>query len=456
MDAIDSVPKSLLARLLRAIVVVFLVLMPLHAFLTVWLMSIVGHDTLVLRVWKVALLAIAFSLLLVIVAKYRQIFTPCLRMPAVKYMLILFGGYIGLHVMVAAWHILVQRSVSNEALSYALISNLRFILFFTISFAVGYMYRSWLLRYWKRLLLWPAGLVVSLGLLQFLVLPADFLKHFGYGQGTLQPYVAVDEKPEYARVQSTTRGPNPLGAYLLVILCALTASFLHKRQVQVVLYIFAGLLVMFGTYSRSAWLGLLLSLAVLLWVGLKSRHKRTLCVLAGICIVVVSVCIIVFRNNDMVQNVVFHTDEKSQSETSSNEDRMGAMKRGLADLRSSPLGDGPGSAGPTSIYNGDEGTRIAESYFIQIGQEVGVIGLAIFICITVLVGKMLWGIRKHGTLPLALFASFVGLTFVNLLSHAWADDTLAYIWWGFAGLAIGSFAMSETKKEGKPRAKKTV
>jgi len=35
-----------------------------------------------------------------------------------------------------------------------------------------------------------------------------------------------------------------------------------------------------------------------------------------------------------------------------------------------------------------------------------------------------------------LLASLIGLIFVNLVSHAWADDTLAYVWWGLAGIAL--------------------
>jgi hypothetical protein len=35
-----------------------------------------------------------------------------------------------------------------------------------------------------------------------------------------------------------------------------------------------------------------------------------------------------------------------------------------------------------------------------------------------------------------LFASLIGITLVNLLLYAWSDDTLSYIWWGLAGIAM--------------------
>ena len=35
-----------------------------------------------------------------------------------------------------------------------------------------------------------------------------------------------------------------------------------------------------------------------------------------------------------------------------------------------------------------------------------------------------------------LFVSLIGISFINLLSHAWADDTLSLLWFGLAGIAL--------------------
>jgi hypothetical protein len=53
-------------------------------------------------------------------------------------------------------------------------------------------------------------------------------------------------------------------------------------------------------------------------------------------------------------------------------------------------------------------------------------------------------------LALVLFASLIGITVVNLLSHAWTDDTLAYVWWGFAGIALA--APQPASKTGRAKA----
>ena len=101
-----------------------------------------------------------------------------------------------------------------------------------------------------------------------------------------------------------------------------------------------------------------------------------------------------------------------------------------------PLGQGPGTAGPASFRN-DNPARISENYFIQIGQEVGILGLLLFVAINIGIARELW-VRRDQLLSLVLLTSLAGLTLVNLISHAWADDTLGLIFWGLAGIAIAS------------------
>jgi hypothetical protein len=51
-----------------------------------------------------------------------------------------------------------------------------------------------------------------------------------------------------------------------------------------------------------------------------------------------------------------------------------------------------------------------------------------------------------------LLASLAGIIFVNLLSHAWTDDTLAYLWWGLTGIALAPI-LSERQKANVKRLK---
>jgi hypothetical protein len=71
--------------------------------------------------------------------------------------------------------------------------------------------------------------------------------------------------------------------------------------------------------------------------------------------------------------------------------------------------------------------------------------MALFIAINVYIGRELWR-RRTDALALGLFVSLIGLTFVNMLSHAWSDDTLTYLWWGLAGIALTTTTKSSRQK----------
>jgi hypothetical protein len=75
-----------------------------------------------------------------------------------------------------------------------------------------------------------------------------------------------------------------------------------------------------------------------------------------------------------------------------------------------------------------------------------------FLGITGTTGYLLWK-RRSDPLALTLLASLVGICFVNLLSHAWTDDTLAYTWWGLAGIAIGTGVQSAENSGREAKAK---
>jgi hypothetical protein len=181
-----------------------------------------------------------------------------------------------------------------------------------------------------------------------------------------------------------------------------------------------------------------------LFLSLRSRRSQQVAAGAAAGLVVVAALVtLAFHNNSHFQNFIFHTQDNSKVAVSSNDDHASALGRGLDDIRHEPLGRGPGTAGPASIYNDDK-VRIAENYYIQIGQETGLIGMALFILINLGVGYLLW-LRRANPLALSLFASLAGLTFINLLSHGWADDTVAYVWWGLAGIAMAAPVLA-TKK----------
>lgn len=428
---------ALLAKILLIGSVILLALIPFHAFLTVWLASL-GLNYTAVRLWKEVLLLILFGLAVTLYLRNSQLRQELMGRRLVRYLALSVLGYGIIHFVIGLWA-LQAGTMSLTAFGYALISNLRAFVFFAITLVVGMFYADWLRKYSWRVLLWPAGLVVLFGLLQEFVLSFDVLRHFGYGPQTIQPYVAVDQKVEYARLQSFLRGPNPLGAYLVIVLTAWVGLFMARSR-QYAWYgagILATIVVLYGTFSRSAYIGAAVAAGLLIVWLITSAKTRRFIVVGGVLLVMLGAGLVFgLRDNDYVQNVVFHTDENSRSSTSSNEARASALLSGMSDVVSEPLGRGPGTAGPASVYN-TESARIAENYYIQVGQEVGVLGFALLGSITTLVGILLWRMVPQSLFAGVLLASLIGITAINMLSHAWADDTLAYVWWGFAGFVIG-------------------
>lgn len=457
---------SKLALKLSWLIAGIFILLPFHALFTTWAGSNFGHLD-AWRIWKDILLVLMVPPALWLIWR-----TPKLKKwLACLWITRLFGLYILLHIILGAWA-LGRHNVNSTALIYALIINLRFITFFILCLVIA-SHSDFLRRNWQKLLLAPAAAVITFGLVQKFLLPYDFLRHFGYGKDTIPAYQTVDSNLDYRRLQSTLRGANPLGAYLILVISTLSVYLRQNRKLFGLLGLGA-LVVLFYTYSRSAEIGVAIALGLLVWWGIDhsgiefedsnssakggiphGQSRGTLAKLNGkagstgidkkisgrriigllvVLTILTGGSLYAFRNSQAVQDTLFHTSDSSTVTRSSNADRLQSIENGVRDVIHQPLGHGPGTAGPASIRNNHPG-RIAENYFLQIGQEVGVIGMALFIAINLLAAKELW-VRRTDQLAKILLASLVAITFVNLLSHAWTDDTLAYLWWGLAGIAV--------------------
>jgi hypothetical protein len=419
-----------------------LLLMPFYGFLTVWSASLFGHYTAI-RLWGEGLLVVCTIGILYLLAFDHKIRTHTLSRRLVWTIL----AYIALNL---AWGIASyeRHYVTAKALGYGLIVDLRFPVFFLVTWAVA-LRMPRLRRNWQWLVSWPAFIVVIFGLLQIFILPHDFLKHFGYGPNTIPIQETINHNPHYLRIASTLRGANPLGAYLVIPISLLTVQLLRvRRNWRQALFLAASLVVLFYSFSRSAWAGAAISIVIVMMISIKSQKTQRLA-LASACLLLI-LCVgtaVGFRHNATFQNFIFHTQTNSSVKSTSDQGHASALKAGLGDMYHDPLGRGPGSAGPASAYNYGHAPRIAENFFVQIGQETGYLGLFLFILINLGVGYLLW-LRRLDPLALSLFASLIGLTLVNMLAHAWADATLAYIWWGLAGIAMAPLA-EPSKKDAK-------
>ena len=423
--------ESVLVGAMAISVVVIVALMPLHAFVSTWLGTSIG-PLLVWKSWKEILLALMIPL----VAWFCALRPDIARAVWGRLVNKLIGLYLLLHLTLA----LVSKA-SAEAVVAGLLMNLRFLAIFVLVQVIVEArpyYVQRLKNVIPRWLLWVGLGLGALALLQVYVLPRDFFVQFGYNKDiTIAPYILVDQNPNVLRAFATMRGPNTLGAYLLLPLAAALYLIRHKRHDLLGwATIVVGFVAVYLTGSRSAWLGLLTTIVVLALL-IVPRHRvaywaKRLIVPAIILVALVGWAAV---SVPRLRLAIFHSSPGDISLTEgSNDKHWEATKAGIIDVVRHPLGSGPGSAGPASFYN-TSGPKLAEDYYVQIAQEIGLVGLGLFLWINFLTLRRI--VRHSALLPSVLVASFAGISLVNLFLHGWADDPTALTWWALAGLYMG-------------------
>ena len=133
-------------------------------------------------------------------------------------------------------------------------------------------------------------------------------------------------------------------------------------------------------------------------------------------------------------------DQLQSSFDPSNTSRQGHIEALQADVQgliASPVGRGLGTAGTQGQRLDVVGRTTAESWYFQIGLEMGVLGMALFIALLVLVFRRLWARAKLGsTTATAALCAMAGLAFGGLVLHSFGDLQTSFAVWALCGLAL--------------------
>ncbi len=403
---------------------------PLHILLSTW----IGSNFGILEEAKIAkdfVLVVGF--LLACVSSSRSFFWSLLRKPVSVAIL----AYVGITVLLAA---IMPTDPDAEVLG--VVYNTRFLMIFLYAGLLGeYYQRFWLIKRSLQIVLGVAALVLVFGMTQYLVLSDSALGFFGYSrENGVLPTFSIDNKPGLERIMATLRDPNSYGSYLILIISSVIVLIGKTKNLEL-RKIYSGLLALGAlnllfTFSRSAWLGLVVALIALTATQFSKIPKRSLklaAISSAMLVLIGSGLLFVLRDQYFVQNVVFHADESTVMEDP-NQLRSRFWQESIDRTVKQPLGHGPGTAGLASIRN-DEQVILNENYYLQIAHEVGVIGLGLFLAIIGLIFARLLK-QKNDTLALVLVMSLVGLSFTNLLVHIWSNEAVAYTFWALAGLAL--------------------
>lgn len=424
----------------------------LHAPITVYISSQWPHIADVAKAWKELLMVLATVVIAVLCTRQRA-WGWIVR----DKLLLLMAGYIVLHfAVVLVLHMPLKATVAG------LMIDLRYVAYFMLVYILVRMYPVYKASFVK-VGLCGAIIVVGFAVMQ-LALPNDFLARFGYGDSTIQPYMTIDKNPDFIRHNSTLRGPNPLGAYAVIVLTAVLAYGLYKwgklrskwAQVALVALGAASIVALVISYSRSAWLGM--AVAALLVVVVCCRKWLTpkrIGLLGAGAVIVMGVGLFAARDTYFMHNVILHDNPTTGAETTSNDGHAASLKDGFEESVSKPLGAGVGSTGSASLYTNNP--LIVENQFLFTAHEVGWPGVAMFTGILLIVLLRLWRKRKNW-LPLGLFASGIGLLVIGMLLPVWVDDTVSIVWWGLAAavLAVTAKGNDDGRPATNKKAKRTA
>ncbi len=401
----------------------------------VYVGSLFPEVALFIKSWKEVLLGIAGLLFVYILYKHRAWYLYVSRL------------FVAIVVFAVLTLVLIPLFFANNGLEATLagvLINLRYLLFFGLVYGALKLFPQYY-RTFVGTFLGGALVVLGFMVLQLTVLPHDVLRYIGYNASTIQPYMTVDENIDYVRVNSTLRGPNPLGAYGVIVLSVTLAwllvarSRLARRVVGALGVLAAGgALAVAASYSRAAALGAFVAVALVCIATFGRRISLKIWAVVAVSTLLIVGGVYAFRDTQVVSQVILHQDPEEAGAYNSNDGHVDSLAEGVARLLRQPLGGGVGSTGSASLHTNSP--TIIENQLLFTAHEVGWVGLALLVYIQVAILVGLWRRRAHW-LALGVFAGGIGLIVVGFVLPVWADDTVSLVWWGLAAVALASVAV---------------
>ncbi|MDD5751806.1 MAG: hypothetical protein PHS73_04795, partial [Candidatus Peribacteraceae bacterium] len=335
---------------------------------------------------------------------------------------------------------------------------------------------QWFLETATRALLVVGCIVAVYGIVSFF-LPDKFFFRLGYSpihslyfsDGPIAAFQWIGDTT-LRRIQSTMSGPNQLGLWLLIPWCIVLVRLLKERRAVLLLPLGLIGVAILMSFSRSAFLGGFVVTLVALRIGLPPRiGKKVFLGFLGACVGLGIILVLLFPQ-------VFW--------------RLGSTRGhftrpilAMQEMFAHPLGLGLGMAGPASarladtcvflraqddpswaknipklcVYVGGVKVQpmdhecicpvLPENWYIQMGVELGVLGLLLYVALILL---LLWKLRdgrwktedrrtETSIFHLSSSLSFFAVIIAALFLHAWEDSAVAYTIWLLTACVLPSF-----------------
>lgn len=412
---------------IRKVLYGLLFVLPFSPLIVTAISKLTGHH-LVLDAWKEIFLFLVF-IVLCFVQKHRlsQVFKSRLTLSIVVY--VLYLGVISL--------------VHNNTLSSG--AGFVFAVRFLLAFAVGVLSSSFIEPQEMSSKITKVAAVVCMVGTLILVLPNSLLTHIGYdapGVDTVNNPASiyyVSDSLKIERMMASLKGPNSLGLYLLLpIAIALFAGRKKSGSLIALLGLSIAL-----TFSRSAFIGLLVIMGYRVWTRRKSLSAKARSLpRSAILTIATSIIVVAFVSLPYANRLLLHQDAGQRNGSTSA--RISLYQEDVRDIIKHPLGHGLGTASLAGRVSGS-GVQVSENYYLQIAKESGVIGLLLLLVIAFYTYKY---VRSSNTLvqPILLSSLFAMLV-ANIFIPVWADEIVAISWWLFAGIVLGPQLLGSARQK---------
>jgi O-antigen ligase len=399
--------------------VIILVLMPFHAFLAISLGSL-GIDRTLVQSWKeILILIMSFIWVIYQISKKKLAF----KTDAIN---LLFLSIIFLSILVSAF-----IRPGSEALLFGIKTNLVALALFFIA-QIPISNKSFLKRNLLWLIIIPGVVVSLLAFFQAFLITPETLEKIGYTAATINPRQIIDGSINFLRSFSTLGGPNQLGAYLLIPLAFSLVYGIRQKKWFVLLPSMLILAAIVLSFSRSAWIGAIITFSLSVFLSISKKQKIYFLIISLLVAFIVGGTIASqIGTNERLQNVLLHGRVFEGRIEGSDQGRLESIARIAGEVTARPFGHGLGSAGPASFRS--ENPIIPENWFLQIGYEIGIAGLLLYIfAFAALLGEFIR--NRSNNLAITLFSITAGVLVINIFLQAWADSTLALMMFALYGI----------------------
>lgn len=415
----------LLDKYLYYFLLALVIVMPLHAFLTISLGNITGQQA-VFQAWKEVGLLVAVIAAWCIFFTNKEVKQRVAEQPAAWAAKI----FVVISLIITA----LAQSADVFSVFLGIKTTLAYLVLFVVVQAATFTPQRWTTLI--RALLAMSSAVGLFAVAQVYLLPADWLARFGYGAATVIPFHLVDPAVASIRIIATFSGPNQLGSFMIIPLLISIWLVMRKKWIALIPASLSGF-ALFHSYSRSAWIGALIGVFILLLIRLRGWWKLSL--LAPLIFIAVAAVSLNSSVKTMTSNLefyIFHGQFMNGTVNGSDASRLDNAQAGVIKIQQQPLGYGLGTAGPASKNSAQP--IITENSYLQIGIETGVVGLLMFIATVILTIYALWERRRLIDETTPLFAALIGLSATNMFLHTWADSATALVLWGLVGYCLAA------------------